>query len=245
MKNILMLCMLILAGSGVHAQKTYLNNRLLLERIGNNSNLVTGNTGAIAGLPSAPPGVIGDAFLRNYFSEAVLLLFEGDQVVGGYAVKYDIQRDDFYLRRDKTVRVLEGSKVKNVMVMDSLSGNKLMYVNGNLLKDPAGAPYLGFFEVIRDGKLALLRRTEIEIKAPDFHPALNVGSKDHRVVKHQKLFYARDGVASLIPQGKKIMGLFPGQEEKVAGFIKVNKLNLKSDTHLKGLFEYYESLTGQ
>lgn len=245
MKHTLLAMLIVLLIADAQAQKTYLNNRLLLERISNNNHLITGSSGMISGLPAAPPGVVGDAFLRDYFSNGVMLLYEGDQVVGGYAIKYDIQRDDFYLKRDRSIRVLAGSKVKNVVLVDSLSGVQEMFVNGSLLKDAEGTPYFGFFQVLRDGSLALLRRTHIEVKAPDFHPALNVGSKDHRVVKHQRYFYARDGKALPIPSGKKFISIFPGQEEAVASFIKINRLNTKSDAHLKAIFEQYEKLTGQ
>lgn len=226
----------------VFSQQTYLNNRFLLERIGNTGNLLTGNSGMLAGIPQAAPGVVGDSFLKNYFSDAAFLLFDQEQVVSGYQMKYDIQRDDFYLLQNRVVRVLEGTKVRNFVMIDSLSRSRMQFINGRLLKDEAGAPLSGFFEVLTDGKLALLRKTDIEILAPDFHPALNVGSKDHRVVKRQVLFYAREGVVGKLPAGKKIYVLFPGQEEKMAGFVKVNKLDLKSDVHLKSLFDHYHTL---
>ena len=234
--------LLMLMTLPVFSQQSYLNNRFLLERIGNTGNLLTGNSGMLAGIPQAAPGVVGDSFLKNYFSDAAFLLFDKEQVVSGYQTKYDIQRDDFYLLQNRVVRVLEGSKVRNFVVIDSLSKARQQYINGRLLKDETGSPLSGFFEVLSDGKMALLRKTEIEVKAPDFHPALNVGSKDHRVVKHQLMFYAREGVVGKVPQGKKILSLFPDQEEKMASFIKVNKLDFKSESHLKGLFEYYQSL---
>ena len=234
--------LLMLMTLPVFSQQTYLNNRFLLERIGNTGNLLTGNSGMLAGIPQGAPGVVGDSFLKNYFSDAAFLLFDQEQVVSGYQTKYDIQRDDFYLLQNRVVRVLEGSKVRNFVVIDSLSKARQQYINGRLLKDETGSPLSGFFEVLSDGNMALLRKTEIEVKAPDFHPALNVGSKDHRVVKHQLMFYAREGVVGKVPQGKKILSLFPDQEEKMATFIKVNKLDLKSESHLKGLFEYYQSL---
>lgn len=224
------------------AQRTYLNNRLLLERISNNVDMLSGTTGMLGGLPQPPPGVVGDAFLKSYFCNGALLLFEGDQVVGGYAIKYDIQKDDFYLKKDRVIRVLEGSKVKNLVLVDSLSNAQLQFINGSLLKDVTGAPFIGFFEVLQDGNPALLRRTEIEVKAPDFHPALNVGSKDHRVVKHTRLYAAREGVAQEVPAGKKIVQLFPGKEDAISEFIKVNKLNVKSEYHLKTIFKQYETL---
>lgn len=224
------------------AQQTYLNNRFLLERIGNTGNLLTGNSGMLAGIPQAAPGVVGDSFLKNYFSDAAFLLFDQEQVVSGYQTKYDIQKDDFYLLQNRVIRVLEGSRVRNFVLVDSITKARHQFISGKLLKDETGAPLLGFFEVLSDGKMALLKKTEIEIKAPDFHPALNVGSKDHRVVKHQLLFYAREGVVGKVPSGKKILMLFPGQEETMAKFIKVNNLDLKSESHLKGLFDHYQAL---
>ena len=223
------------------AQKTYLNNRYLMERINSNTDMLTGTTGMITSLASAP-GVVGDAFLNNSFSESNLLLFEGERILTGYRIKYDILKDDFYLMHKNSFRVLSGNAVRNFSLSDSLTGIKSFFINGKLLKDSKGTELTGFYEVLVDGPSALLKKTAAIVKEADFHPALNVGSKDHRVIKTTTHYYCIDNVVQKIPSGKNITVAFPEQPEVMAAFIKSNGLALKEERDLKKLFEHYNSL---
>ena len=224
------------------AQQTYLSNRYMLERINSSQDLLTGTTGMFNKMTTAPPGVVGDAFLNNSFSESTFLMFEGDKIVGGYRAKYDILRDDFYLLHQNIVRVLNGGSVRNFLLVDSLTRAKTFYINGSLLKDEAGAPLTGFYEVVVDGQVVLLKKTNAVVKAADFHPALNVGSKDHRVIKTVSFFYSSNDVVSKIPSAKNIAKMFPQQTEEMTKFLKVNGLSLKEERDLKKIFEYYSGL---
>lgn len=240
MKSFLTLC-LVSAVLTLQAQKTYLNNRYLMERINSAPDMLTGTTGMITGLPAAP-GVVGDGFLNNNFSETNLLLFEGERIVAGYRAKYDILKDDFYLMHKNSIRVLSGGSVRYFSMIDSLTGAKSFYINGKLLKDNKGAELSGFYEVIVDGPSALLRKTTAIVKEADFHPALNVGSKDHRVIKTNTYFYCIDNVAQKMPAAKNISLAFPDQADAMSTFIKSNGLSLKDQADLKRLFEHYNSI---
>lgn len=224
------------------AQQTYLNNRYMMERINSSQDLLSGTTGMFNKMTTAAPGVVGDSFLNNSFSEVTFLMFEGEKIIGGYRAKYDILRDDFYLLHQNVVRVLNGASVRNFLIVDSLNRAKSFFINGSLLKDESGAPLTGFYEVVVDGPSALLKKTNAVVKAADFHPALNVGSKDHRVIKTTSFFYSINDVVSKIPSSKNIAKAFPQQSEAMAKFIKVNDLGLKEERDLKKLFEYYTSL---
>ena len=224
------------------AQKTYLNNRYLMERIQNNRDMLTGNSGIINTLAPAPPGVVGDSFLNTSFSEATLLLFDGERILPGYQAKYDILKDDFYLMHRNSIRVLSGSAVRNFSMTDSLSTVRRFYISGKLLKDVKGTELTGFYEVIVDGPSALLKKTNAIVKEADFHPALNVGSKDHRVIKSVTYFYCIDNVVQKIPSAKNMANVFPQQPDAMAGFLKQNYLSLKEEKDLKRLFEHYNTL---
>lgn len=213
-----------------------------MERINSSQDLLTGTTGMFNKITTAAPGVVGDAFLNNSFSEATFLMFEGEKIIGGYRAKYDILRDDFYLLHQNVVRVLNGTSVRNFLLVDSLNRAKSFFINGSLLKDEAGAPLSGFYEVLADGPSALLKKTNAVVKAADFHPALNVGSKDHRVIKTTSFFYSTNDVVSKIPSSKNLAKAFPQQTEEMTKFIKVNGLSLKEERDLKKVFEYYNSL---
>jgi len=223
------------------AQKTYLNNRYLMERINSGPDMLTGTTGMVTGIPAAP-GVVGDAFLNGSFSESNLLMFEGERIITGYRVKYDILKDDFYLMHKNLFRVLSGSMIRNFSMTDSLTGSKSFYINGKLLKDVDGTELSGFYEVMVDGPSALLKKTVAIVKAPDFHPALNVGSKDHRVIKMNSYYYCIDNVVQKIPAAKNISAVLPAQPDAMTKFIKSNSLSLKEEMDLKRLFEQYNIL---
>jgi len=224
------------------SQKTYLNNRYLMERIQNNRDMLTGNSGIINTLAPAAPGVVGDAFLNPSFSESTLLLFDGERILPGYEAKYDILKDDFYLMHRNSIRVLSGAAVRNFSMTDSLTGQRRFYISGKLLKDAKGTELSGFYEVIVDGPSALLKKTNAVVKEADFHPALNVGSKDHRVIKSVSYHYCIDNVVQKIPSAKNIGIAFPQQPETMISFLKDNYLSLKEETDLKRLFEHYNNL---
>lgn len=239
MKYLSLVFLLIFSTSAI-AQKSYLNNRYLMERIQSNPDMLTGTTGVIT-MPPAMPGVIGDSFLSDSFSETTFLLFDGEKIVSGYRTKYDILKDDFYLLHRNVIRVLSGASVRNFSMTDSLTGQRSFFINGKLLKDSKGTELTGFYEVIVDGPTALLKQTMAIVKAADFHPALNVGSKDHRIIKNAAYYYCIDDVVSKMPASKNIGAAFPQEPEVMLTFIKENRLSLKEPADLKKLFEYYNS----
>ena len=224
------------------AQKTYLNNRFLLERISSGNDMLSGTTGMLSSLNSAPPGVVGDAFLRNYFSKTVFLLIDDQKVVSGFASKYDMLRDDFYLLQGNAIRVLPGIKVRNFSYVDSINQAQHHFINGSEFGLESGTPLSGFYEILVDGPLALLKRTEAVVKEADYHAALNVGSKDHRIIKTQSFFVADGKLLKPLPKGKLMPALFAEYAEPIQKFIKVNQLDLRNESHLKAVFEQYYRL---
>ena len=226
----------------VEAQKTYLNNRFLLERISSSNDMLSGTSGMLSSLNSAPPGVVGDAFLRNYFSKTVFLLFDDQKVISGFTSKYDILKDDFYLLQGNTIRVLPGIRVRNFSYVDSINQAQHHFINGSEFGLESGTPLSGFYEILVDGPLALLKRTEAVVKEADYHAALNVGSKDHRILKSHSYFVADGETLKPLPKGKAIPGLFGEFAEPIQKFIKVNQLDMRNESHLKAVFDHYYTL---
>lgn len=224
------------------AQKTYLNNRFLVERIGSNNDMLSGTTGMFSSLNSVPPDVVGDSFLKNYFSKTVFLLFDDERIVSGYVAKYDLLKDDFYLLQANAIRVLPGVKVKNFSYVDSINQAQHHFINGSEFKSESGTPMSGFYEILVDGPLALLKKNQAILKEADYHAALNVGSKDHRIIKTQSLFVAEGNNLKPLPKAKVLHELFTDQAEAIQKFIKVNQLDLRNESHLKAVFEYNYNL---
>ncbi len=231
----------LLLSSKAHPQQSirdsFIANRYLIERIG----VITPSSATIPGIPLPAPELKGDFFLNEHFNLASLLI-EGNQIVDTCFVRYDIVKDVFYLKVGKqTFHALSGTRVSGFSWIDSLSGTPATFVNTRLMPKVETTLGGGYFEVLSDGPVALVSKTNVATLMADFSIALNVGRSDHEIIKKTQKYVIRQGEVIPLPPIKKIPAVFGKEEVKVANFIKLNKLNLNLDNHLIAVFKYFNS----
>ena len=192
------------------------------------------------GIPLEAGEVRGNTYLASGWRRTTFLLYDIEKMVEGYPSRYEIASDQFEIRVAGTVKVLSGKKVKSFVWVDSLTDTPHYFINGGDLRNDDGVPLPGFFEVLSEGTMSLLARTEAVVLKPNYHQALNMGTRDTRILKKQKFFYSRDGVIRELPSSrKKLLPLFGDHSPAVAGFIRVNTLSLDNADHLKAIFEFH------
>jgi hypothetical protein len=179
---------------------------------------------------------IGDVYLDAHWSQSSLLLFDDEKLIDDYLTRYDIQNNEFEFRLKGGIKVLAGIKVKNIVWIDSLT--KQSRVMNNARDYTASVtPIDGFFEVLQDGKIQLLKKVYLEILRPNFSPALNVGSKDTKIIKKSEYFYA---INNRLNQIKKTTSLDAIQQYDssiaLESLIKKEKINLNKESDLRRLF---------
>lgn len=196
----------------------------------------------VYGIPLPPGETIGDYYLSADWRNSNLLLFEDEKVIQGYPVKYNIKADELEIKSASGVKVLRGAKVKSFVMADPQKSSPVFYVN--VKRYGAAANGLsGFFEVAADGKVPLLKHVDIEIKKPDYSEALNVGSRDERILKKITFYHAVDNKLYKISKNrKKFIAAFPDKREQVSKFISDNELSLNEEEHLVRIYEYYNRL---
>ena len=180
--------------------------------------------------------IIGDVYLDPRWSVSSLLLYENDHLVDNYLVRFDIKNNEFEFRLQNGVKVLDGAKVKNIVWIDSLT--KVTRVMNNGREYPAtDVPMLGFFEVLQDGEIQLLKKAYIELVHPNFSPALNVGSKDTKILKKFEYYYS---INKKLFKIKKKSSLVAIQEHnssvEIESLLRKEKINLNDETDLMKLF---------
>jgi hypothetical protein len=215
--------------------KNYLSNRYSLERMGAinpNSNSV------LPGLPAVNPEVIGDPFLKSHFSLTSALLYN-DQTLNGIQSKYDLLHDDFYIQAKQGLRVLSGYQVKSYTFIDSITKKSSTYINAKEFKTGNSNPLKGFFEIVFDGKMAYLKKTDASVQKANYHVALNVGRQNHEVSKKIEYYYLVNDIVEKLPTAKHLTTIFGEHQAVMEKFIKVNQLNLKDERHISLMFEYY------
>lgn len=218
------------------AQQNYLHNSYTLERMATQA---TNPSGIITTMPGAPPAVIGDVYLFKTFNLSAFELYDG-KLVEGYLAKLDLSRNEFDLVTKQGVKVLKGNLVRSFIFIDSLTKAQTNFVN---IKEWQGAePLEGFFQFLVEGKMTLVRKSDVIFKKADFHPALNVGSRDHQYIQKSKVYYIRGKEYAEVPPKKNLMKIFADQQKEMNAYFNKSDINLSNEADIARLVAHYNSL---
>ena len=242
--RIVLLSGLVLWATAAQAQaeQNYLHNRTVMERASLAGQ--AGNTVMLGSLSVSNPGTVGDVYLTPDYRIATFWLYDDDKVAQGFAAKLDLQRNEFDIHLGKNgIKALSGTKVKSLVWADSLSRTPQYFVNAQEYKNEEGVPYIGFFQILAEGELTLLKLTTVSFKPADHNPTHYTGSKDNRFIKHSELYYASGTNALELPNRKGILKLMGSRKAEIEQFIKVNEINMANERHIVILFEFYDNLT--
>jgi len=201
----------------------------------------------IYGIPDGPKQLLGNYYLDTKWNRSTLMLYKNDEILSDQWVRYNIASNQFEILtpEDDRVKTIPGLRVQNLVWVDSLHRVPRYFINGMDLKEK-GAPISGFYEVLVDGELSLLRRTIATVKKSNYNTALMIGNKDDEIKKRDSYYYIQGDEVIEVPRSqKKLMKLFEEDKQKeVAQFIDDNDPNLKNVSGLYKVFSYYNSLFG-
>lgn len=226
-------------GTGAALQKTIRStnvSRLLVER----PNFI-GNT--IYGIPPEPKSVEGNFYLDKKWNVASILLYREQTVLEGFRVRYNINSNMFELMEpDKNlVSVMPGLRIQNIVWMDSSYNVPRYFVNGMDFKED-GVPISGFFEVIVEGELPLMRRTIAVFKESNYNVALMVGDRNDQIIKRNVYYYLKGKDLYEVPKKRKdLFPIFGDKASEMMAFVEQNEIDLKKTGSIFQLFTYYNS----
>jgi hypothetical protein len=240
-KNLLTILMTFVVGLVIAQEQNYIHNRTVMERI---PTAAAGTAISLGSLSYSPVGTVGDVYLNKDYRNATFWLYDGNQVAQGFPTKLDLQRNEFdvLIGQDKGVRALPGNKVRTFVWVDSLTSTRQYFVNAGEYKDDEGTPYRGFFMILSEGEITLLKLNRVIFKAADTRPTHNTGSKDNRFIKSADVYYAVGNKAMKLPGRKGILKLMESQKAAIDKFIEINDLDLGKEWHQVMLFDHYNSL---
>lgn len=227
-------------GSGAALQKTIRANNIT-NLFNDRPNMIGGN--AVYGIPPEPKKLEGNNYLDTKWNSASLLLYRDQQVLEGFRVRYNIVSNMFELMEPENnlVSVMPGLRIQNFVWVDSTYKVPRYFVNGMDFKDE-GAPIAGFFEVLVDGELPLMRRTMAIFKESNYNSALMVGNRNDQIIKRNVYYFLKGDEVFEVPKGrKKIFALFGDQAEEISNYTNENGIDLKEPSGLFQLFTYYNS----
>jgi hypothetical protein len=181
------------------------------------------------------PEVVGDTYWDKHWGQSSLLMYKSSSIIEGYLIRYDIHKDEFEFNLSTGIKVIRGSLVKDLIWIDSLKGHQRFLVNAQDFTSE-GTRISGFLELLVEGKYSLYKKVNIEILKPNFNPALNVGSKDVRIIKKESYYY-NSGANELVQiKSKKTFHPLIEKGVPVETYLRKDRLDIKKEADLIKLF---------
>ncbi|EAZ82863.1 carboxypeptidase-like regulatory domain-containing protein [Algoriphagus machipongonensis] len=227
-------------GTGAALQKTIRANNIT-NLFNDRPNMIGGNM--VYGIPPEAKKVEGNNYLDTKWNTASLLLYRDQQLLEGFRVRYNIVSNMFELMEPENnmVSVMPGLRIQNFVWVDSTYKVPRYFVNGMDFKEE-GAPISGFFEVLVDGELPLMRRTKAVFKESNYNEALMVGERNDKIIKRNTYYYLEDkDIIELPSRRKKIFAIFEDQAEEMEAYTNENSIDLKDPSGLFQLFTHYNA----
>jgi hypothetical protein len=236
-------CTVILMGAASISSaqnQDYIHNRTVMERA-----LVAGAGGTpvpLGNMSMSTPATVGDVYLTADYRITTFWLYNSNTMGQGYAVRLDLERNEFDILFGNGVRALTGTKVKTLMWLDSLTRTPQYFVNAQEYKNEEDVPFVGFFQILSEGELTLLKMTQVKFKPADKSLVHNTGTKDNKFLKIVDFYIAQGTKATKLPNRKGILKLMASHNDEVEKFMKVNEISTSNERHLVAVFDYYNSL---
>lgn len=226
--------------TGAAIQKTIRANNITT-LFNERPNMLGGNM--IYGIPPEPKKLVGTSYIDDKWNAASILLYRDQEMLEGFRARYNVISNMFELMEPENnlVSIMPGLRIQNIVWVDSAYKVPRYFVNGMDFKEE-GAPISGFFEVLVDGELPLMRRTKIILKESNYNQALMVGERDDQLLK-RNFYYFLEGeeVVELQKNRKKFYAVFGDLAEEMEQFANDNSLNHREPNHIFQLFTYYNS----
>ena len=130
------------------------------------------------------------------------------------------------------VRVLTLEKVKSLVWIDSITQRPHYFVNARDFPDETNE-LSGLLEVLVDGTIALFKHQTAHIKKADYNAALNVGSRDDKIVHKTNYYFLLNNQFNII-KGKKLLAK---KIPSIATWLSENDFDFDSQKDLILIFE--------
>ncbi len=171
---------------------------------------------------SFPLEYSGKKFLTNNFIESTIIDFENEQF--DVELRYRFADDEMQIMHEEKIKAIVPQKVKKLIFKQN--GKEQVFVP--IEYSDKKTVNLGYFELLADGKMKLLKQFQ---------------KKGKDKIKTVLFFQNENDPAECFKVKKSsVLKLMSKHKSSVSKFIIENKINVKKENDLKKVFDYYNSL---
>jgi hypothetical protein len=179
-------------------------------------------------------GVEGTPFLFDNWSSGLIVMINNDSI-GDYDLKYDIFEDQLVVlskRNDQPMIPLQ-TVIRSFSLLDSI-GIEHVFVNTHPDERQPEIKREGFFEVLYQGRMQLLKKHKKYFVKADFEGAYNSGKRYDEFRNEVSRYYLLKPGGTFIELKKGKKGILKSLDDDgtYAGIVKDNKLDLRNEKDL-------------
>lgn len=91
-------------------------------------------------MPAA--ALVGDTYLSENWRRSSVLLYRDEKLLEGYLTRYDISEDMIQFKTKNGIKVLNGTNVKSLVWIDTVTKGKSYLINAKEYKDENETPFI-------------------------------------------------------------------------------------------------------
>jgi hypothetical protein len=111
--------------------------------------------------------------------------------IANIPIRLDLLNNEVEFQTKYGTKAVLGETVQYFSVVRISGFTPTTFVNVKEFKLEPGE-VKGFFELLADGELKLLRYTKLWVKKPTYLPALDTGTKDTQIMKDSKYYFPKE-----------------------------------------------------
>jgi hypothetical protein len=182
-------------------------------------------------IPLATPSIIGSTYLDENWQKAEIVLKNG-MIITDFPVKVEIEQANIEIQYDNEVKFLNIRQVDHVNLVDELNHTRRTVKKANDFTFN-NVPLKGIVMIDSGELYNAIKHFYIEFLQANYNVAMDVGSKDHRKIKREKLYLAQGTrLIQIKGSNKKIVKQLGSDEEKAIALVKTHKLDLSREADL-------------
>ena len=185
-------------------------------------------------MPTPPSKLEGSVYIHDDWRLGSIR-FKSGVVISDVLLRFDLSTSNLELKNEKYVKAYQLLYLNEFSWLES-NGEITVFKNANNFD----GGMVGVFEMIYVSQTFQIGiKRYIDIKVPDYVPALNVGNKN-RVVSKKEDYYliGKKGVVEFVRTKPSILKLFPLINVELKAYMKKSKSNLKDDDDLIRVIEF-------
>lgn len=187
------------------------------------------------------PKLLGSTYIDDDWFRGSLVLFSGHKIEN-YPLRYDIKNHvvEIKIENKDKVKVLQGIRIEQFEWYNHYTAQQEVFINSSLLDASLTSSFMERLTV-SEGTIMLVARYKVKLIRGNYVQALDLGERDHRLVKKKEYYFRMGKQLVAVPyKKKKLELLFPDIYVEIKSYMKKENLRLKVESDIIKLTQFID-----